>query len=390
MGSFGAPTKNLGSRSLPQLKLSGSGKGVAGKALSEQKRLRLEALRRAALREEDKLERAKRAAAQARRIATPLRKSASVPGEAAVTTLDPGLASQLMGSGSAPGSANFFDAPGSRQVGGVSRGAAGGTPYDAGASQKKSRKQSRAALAATPDLGSSLPVDWRVLAACEVVLDREDEEQRKNVTKEKVKDMHRELRTQLERNAARRAEERKKKQEWMRAVRLETEQIKAAEVAEKRALHEKRMRDREMFREQARLQRERAARDKALNAAEEKREIDAARKSLAEEEAKTKREKETSKAKQETLRLEILEERRVKKERQLAEWRETERIDREAERARVEEERRRREIAEKRDAQINKFAKMHERGAGKVAADAERCVEINHWFGASPPNFRNL
>ena len=68
----------------------------------------------------------------------------------------------------------------------------------------------------------------------------------------------------------------------------------------------------------------------------------------------------------------------------LPRWRETERIDREAERARVEEERRRREIAEKRDAQINKFAKMHERGAGKVAADAERAEEdrVNAYLAA--------
>ena len=85
MGSFGAPTKNLGSRSLPQLRPSPS-KAAAFRG-SEAKRLKLEALRRA--NDDDKLARAKRAAAMARRVATPLRKSAHFPGEAAATVIDP-------------------------------------------------------------------------------------------------------------------------------------------------------------------------------------------------------------------------------------------------------------------------------------------------------------
>ena len=357
MGSFGAPTKNLGSRSLPQLRPSPS-KAAAFRG-SEAKRLKLEALRRA--NDDDKLARAKRAAAMARRVATPLRKSAHFPGEAAATVLDPGPCEPSQSS--KPGSAYGQLAPASREARLIN------DVLGPGGSASRSR---RSQTPKTPDVG---PVDWRVLAACEVVLDREDEVRRSQAQKDKVVSMHKELQTQLERNAARRADERREKQDWMRAVREETAQIKAAEEREKRLKHEKRMADREMFREQARLQREKLLEEKARNAAAEKREIDAARASLKAEEARVKREKETNKAKQETLRLEILEERRVKQERRLAEWRETERIEREAERARLEEERRRREISEKREATINKFTKLHEAGAGKRAADLEQAEQ---------------
>ena len=188
MGSFGAPTKNLGSRSLPQLRPSPS-KAAAFRG-SEAKRLKLEALRRA--NDDDKLARAKRAAAMARRVATPLRKSAHFPGEAAATVLDPGPCEPSQSS--KPGSAYGQLAPASREARLIN------DVLGPGGSASRSR---RSQTPKTPDVG---PVDWRVLAACEVVLDREDEVRRTQAQKDKVVSMHKELQTQLERNAARRAD----------------------------------------------------------------------------------------------------------------------------------------------------------------------------------------
>jgi len=136
------------------------------------------------------------------------------------------------------------------------------------------------------------------------------------------------------------------------------------------AKHEKRLRDREMFREQAKLQRSQREAAHRAEALEEKREVDAAKKSLAEEAIKTEREKTQSKTEQERLRLEIIAERKLKEERKFAEWRENARIDAEARAHREAEESRRAKVKAKRDARIEKFASMHARGAGKQQADA--------------------
>jgi len=213
-------------------------------------------------------------------------------------------------------------------------------------------------------------VDWRVLAACEVVKDLEDEEKRKRTQKARTAAMQRELQAQLERNAERRAAERREKQAWMEAARAEAQKAAAAEAAERVAKHEKRLRDREMFREQAKLQRSQREAAHRAEALEEKREVDAAKKSLAEEAIKTEHEKAQSKTEQERLRLEIIAERKLKEERKFAEWRENARIDAEARAHREAEESRRAKVKAKRDARIEKFASMHARGAGKQQADA--------------------
>ena len=74
-----------------------------------------------------------------------------------------------------------------------------------------------------------------------------------------------------------------------------------------------------MFREQAKLQRQQREKASRAEALEEKREVDAARKSLAEEAAKNERFKSRSKTEQERLRLEIIAERKLKEERKHAE-----------------------------------------------------------------------
>ena len=122
----------------------------------------------------------------------------------------------------------------------------------------------RAPTAGVDDRASTLPVDWRMLAACEVVLDREDERRRKDKKVTAVAAMHKELRVQLDRNAERRAAERKEKHDWIRSVREETTRVHETEAREKKARHEKRLADREMFREQAALQRAQRQEARAL------------------------------------------------------------------------------------------------------------------------------
>mmetsp|Transcript_1884 Transcript_1884/g.5691 ORF Transcript_1884/g.5691 Transcript_1884/m.5691 type:complete len:454 (-) Transcript_1884:110-1471(-) len=156
----------------------------------------------------------------------------------------------------------------------------------------------------------------------------------------------------------------------MEKARAEAKKAAEDELNEKKAKHEKRLRDRAMFREQAKRQNEKRALQRAAEDAEEKREVDAARASLEREERKNAKEKEVNKKEQERLRLEIIAERKLKEERKQAEWRENARIDAQAREAQDETERRKEATKAKRDARIEKFASMHARGAGQQQADA--------------------
>ena len=114
-----------------------------------------------------------------------------------------------------------------------------------------------------------------------------------------------------------------------------------ADLAEQRLKQDKRVETREIFRVQALEQREREGSVKAQRLSEERLEVERARLSLEADATKDRLAKDRSKAAQEVVRLEILQERKFKADRLVSRRRDDELIQQEANRRVADEERRR-------------------------------------------------
>ena len=234
---------------------------------------------------------------------------------------------------------------------------------------KKKREQ---APPQRPPVREEMPIDWRTLAACEVIMDLEDETRRKAVQGQKVVTMRTKLNDQLKANEARRAKEQEDKKEWIRQVRAEAKRAQDLEKEEKRALVEKRLRDRELFRSQAEahklaLQAERAAQDAA-----DHEQLEKARRSLLSEERRTRRARCESLERQASLKKAIDAEQKLKEQRKLAQWTEENRIAREAIERADEMERRRQAELMQREAQIQGRQRIHAESTGAKEQELER------------------
>lgn len=232
----------------------------------------------------------------------------------------------------------------------------------------KSAQRSSRSRAATPE---TLPVDWRTLAACEVVLDHEEERRKKAKAAEQLKVMREELDSQLQGNQRRRANEREEKVKWMNELKAQARRAKEEEEKEKQALKERRLRDRAVFAQQAQEAASRRDEERRKRDAEDRKLVDAAQKSLQVERDLVTVRLEESKRAQVRLKREIEAERKLKMERQQAEWRENERIIKEANERQEEIERRRQQVMKQREDRMAKFQNSFASGAGKKMADDE-------------------
>lgn len=179
-------------------------------------------------------------------------------------------------------------------------------------------KMPRAPSASSKGDEPAPPLDWRVVAACEVVLDHQQDESDKQKQTAKLSRMRHELEAQLEDTKARRARERQEKAAWIKSVRAEAARAAECERAEAETLKQKRLRDRAIFAQQAKEQKESNAAAKAARDAEERALVMAARKSLESEERKRQRAKDEQKVRQDALRKAIKAERELKEERRRA------------------------------------------------------------------------
>ena len=98
-------------------------------------------------------------------------------------------------------------------------------------------------------------MNWRTLAACEVVLDHEDEKRREDTKRIASMKMRGDLEVQMERNAQRRAMERESKQEWVKEISMATARNQQLDKLEAQQRKDKRLRDRAVFAQQAEEQR---------------------------------------------------------------------------------------------------------------------------------------
>lgn len=221
-------------------------------------------------------------------------------------------------------------------------------------------------------------LDWKVLAACEVVLDRENEMKRKQQQVEAVSKMKAELKAQLDENKARRMRERTRQLEWMQVVRTQARHAAELEQRQAEELRAKRLRDREIFAKQAREQRATLEAAKAARAAEDRAALDAARRSMKSEENRQRRLREDQKKRQEALKKAIEDERKLKVERQQAQWRDEVRIQRESVERAEEMERRRVAALQYRETMIKNRQRIHEQSTGRQEQEEEkRKQELN-------------
>lgn len=229
----------------------------------------------------------------------------------------------------------------------------------------------------------ALPLDWKVLAACEVVLDRESEHSRRQRHHNALQRMRCDLDAQLNDNKARRARERREQQEWRNTVRAQAQQEAEREQHEAQQLCAKRLHDRQIFAKQAVEQRESLEAAKVVHAAEERAAIEAAQRSLESEEKRQRMAREERKRQQVALKKAIDEERKLKEERRRAQWLEEERIQRECVERATEMERRRAASLAQREAMIKKRQRTHEVSTGKLKLEEEQKeLELNQRYWA--------
>lgn len=229
----------------------------------------------------------------------------------------------------------------------------------------------------------ALPLDWKVLAACEVVLERESENSRREMQHNALQRMRSDLDAQLNDNKARRSRERKEQQEWRNTVRAQAQQEAEREQHEAQQLCAKRLHDRQVFAKQALEQRESLEAAKVVRAAEERAAIEAARRSLESEEKRQRIAREERKRQQEALKKAIDEERKLKEERRRAHWLEEERIQRESVERATEMERRRAASLAQREAMIKKRQRTHELSTGKqILEEEQKALELSQRYWA--------
>ncbi|KAJ1454056.1 hypothetical protein M885DRAFT_522557 [Pelagophyceae sp. CCMP2097] len=222
--------------------------------------------------------------------------------------------------------------------------------------------------------GSQLPVDWRTLAACEVVLDLEDEQRRKDAAKVKFTKMRTDLENQLAANEVRRSAEKLAQRQWVLEAARATEKARLMDLDDLTKKRAKRLLNIELFAEQARLGAARRAAEKFREAFEEKALVDAAKLSLEDERQKDFAEVGKRKEAQERLTREIAVERTLKAARIAAEHLENDRILHEANLKSEELQKRRDDAVQKREATMKKYELMHAQGAGKKAVEDEKAT----------------